>query len=162
MKTSQISPLSYICKIFSISILTMFLCKSVTAQSIEPASLSKINLYADFGGHIAGHATINIEGQIYSGEKLTWYARGGVGGAGVLMAVGGPGISGAVTMLTGKGNRHFEINGGAFVGKDLEQNNVFAFPLLDFGYRYQKPTGGFIFMAKAGILGVGIGFGYAF
>lgn len=107
-------------------------------------------------------ASVNLEGQIYSGEKLTWYGRGGLGFAGIVMVKGGPGISGAVTMLTGKGNKHFEINGGAFIGKDNELNDIFVLPLIDFGYRYQKPEGGFIFRAKAGFLGIGIGLGYAF
>jgi hypothetical protein len=35
-------------------------------------------------------------------------------------------------------------------------------PLIDVGYRYQKPDRGFIFKAKIGILGVGFGVGYAF
>jgi hypothetical protein len=35
-------------------------------------------------------------------------------------------------------------------------------PLIDVGYRYQKPDRGLIFKAKIGILGVGFGVGYAF
>ncbi|MCU4157053.1 hypothetical protein J1N10_13770 [Carboxylicivirga sp. A043] len=134
----------------------------LNAQNKGGGTLNKINLYADFGGHMAGQASLNMEIQIHSGEKLSWYGRGGVGAAGVIMATGGPGGLGAVTMLSGKGNRHFEINGGVFVGNDYEQNELFLLPLLDFGYRYQKPEGGFIFRVKAGILGVGIGLGYAF
>ncbi len=150
------------CKILFMGMLLYFLCNKAEAQSTESTALSKINLYADFGGHFGSQASINLEGQIYSGEKLTWYGRGGLGAAGIIMATGGPGILGAVTMLTGKGNKHFEMNGGAFIGKDIEQNDMFVFPLIDFGYRYQKPEGGFIFRAKAGFLGIGIGLGYAF
>ena len=128
-----------------------------------PTKLSKVNLYADCLIPFVVQASINLEGQIYSGEKLTLYGRGGVGIAGILMSEsGGPGMLGAVTMLTGKENKHFEINCGAFVGKHTEQDNLFVYPLIDFGYRYQKPEGGFIFRAKAGLLGIGIGLGYAF
>ena len=132
------------------------------AQSKGSTALSKINLYIDFGYHAAGQASLNLETKVYSSKKITWYGRGGIGAASVLLGEGGPGILGAVTMLTGKNNGHFELNGGAFFGKDSFEKNVFVLPLIDIGYRYQKPKGGFIFKAKAGILGIGIGLGYAF
>lgn len=148
------------------SILVIFMlllvCYHVEAQKTETEILSKNIVYADVGGHFAGQVSVNFESCIYTGEKLSWYGRGGVGAAGIIMANGGMGVLGGITMLTGKGNRHFEINGGAFVGKDVEQDEVFVYPLIDFGYRYQKPEGGFIFRAKAGFLGIGIGLGYAF
>ncbi|MDX1283768.1 MAG: hypothetical protein R3182_02085 [Draconibacterium sp.] len=162
MKTHLVQSSLKVNRLLFIAILLMFFCNKAEAQSKEVTELSKVNLYADFGFHLAGQVTANFEYQIASGEKVTWYGRAGAGAAGVVMAVGGPGVLGAVTMLTGKGNKHFEINGGAFVGKDVEQDDIFVFPLIDFGYRYQKPEGGFIFRAKAGLLGVGIGLGYAF
>ena len=72
---------------------------------------------------------------------------------------------GAVTMLTGKKNNHFELNTGIFLGSNKligalyydSTNNeyyrevhyeAFIFPFFDWGYRYQKPSGGFIFRAK--------------
>ena len=48
---------------------------------------------------------------------------------------------------------------GAFIGKDGE---AFIFPIFNVGYRYQKPGGGFIFRANAGIISLGLSFGYAF
>ena len=65
-------------------------------------------------------------------------------------------------MLTGKKNFHFELNAGVFSGKSSDDSNSITYPLLDLGWRYQKPDGGFIFKAKVGILGIGIGLGYAF
>ena len=54
-----------------------------------------------------------------------------------------------------------EFNLGIFSGKD--NNDPFILPLLDVGYRYQKPEGGLIFKVKAGILGIfSVGLGYAF
>ena len=69
-------------------------------------------------------------------------------------------------MITGKANHHFEFSAGAFFGYESATPNVhaelFVLPLLDLGYRYQKPGKGFMFRAKAGILSIGIGLGYAF
>lgn len=161
MKTTLFFSGAYKGSIFIIFIL-LTVCYHGEAQKTELETPSKVVVYADAGGHFAGQVSVNFEGHIYSGEKVTWYGRGGVGASGVLMALGGPGALGGITMLTGKGNKHFEINGGAFIGKDIEQDEVFVLPLIDFGYRFQKPEGGFIFRAKAGLLGVGIGLGYAF
>jgi hypothetical protein len=149
-------------KIVLASILFMFFCMHTDAQNTESITFSKNNLYVDVGGHFGAQVSLNYECQFYSGKKVTWYGRGGLGAAGIIMATGGLGGLGAVTMVTGKGNRHFELNGGAFVGYDTDLNQMFLFPLLDFGYRYQKPEGGFIFKSKLGILGIGIGIGYAF
>ena len=38
----------------------------------------------------------------------------------------------------------------------------FVFPIFNLGYRYQKPEGGFIFRANAGIISLGLSFGYVF
>lgn len=149
-------------KLIVIGLLSLIICDYAGAQDTESTSLSKFNIYADLGGHFGAQASLNFEGHIYSGEKSTWYARGGLGAAGIIMATGGPGVLAGVTMLTGKENKHFELNAGAFVGKDFEQDNMYVFPLIDLGYRYQKPEGGFIFKAKLGFLGIGIGLGYAF
>lgn len=162
MKSHILKLSLYAYKIIFIGLLSLLVCNKIEAQTIEKATLSKINIYADIGGHFGAQASINIESKIHSSNKLTWYARGGIGASGIIMATGGPGGLAAITMLTGKGNKHFEINAGAFVGKDLENENIYLFPLIDFGYRYQKPEGGLLFKAKLGILGIGIGLGYAF
>lgn len=129
------------------------------AQQSDSSKLSNINLYADAGFHVAGQVSINLEKRIGAGDKVTWYGRAGLGAAGVIMVDGGFGGLIAITMLSGTGKNHFEINGGVFF---LSSKEILALPLLDLGYRYQKPGGGFLFKAKAGILGIGIGLGYAF
>lgn len=149
-------------RIFAVFLMTLFLLFKLEAQTAEKTELSRINLYADVGLHFAAQASINFEGRISSGKKITWYARAGLGAAGVIFGDSGPGGLAAITMLTGKGNNHFEINGGAFFGKDDYYNELFVLPLIDLGYRFQKPEGGFIFRAKAGVLGAGIGLGFAF
>ena len=135
---------------------------STNAQSSEKNILSKNSIYFDTGLIPGIHAFVNYERSIYQGERVSWFGRAGFGIGGMLLSEGGFGGLGAVTMLTGKKNSHFELNAGIFSGKDIDDSNSFAFPLLDVGYRYQKPNGGFIFKAKLGILGVGIGLGYAF
>ena len=65
-------------------------------------------------------------------------------------------------MLTGKKNNHFELNAGGFLGFEDTYNEAFIFPIFNVGYRYQKPEGGFIFRANAGIISLGLSFGYAF
>jgi hypothetical protein len=135
---------------------------SANAQSSEKNILSKNSIYFDTGIIPGIHAFVNYERSIYQGERISWFGRAGFGYGGLFLADFGFGGLGAVTMLTGKKNSHFELNAGIFSGKDIDNSNSFAYPLLDVGYRYQKPDGGFVFKAKLGILGVGIGLGYAF
>jgi hypothetical protein len=135
---------------------------SANAQSLEKNKMSKNSIYFDTGIIPGIHAFVNYERSLYQGKKVSWYGRMGFGFGGILLAYSGFGGLGGVTMLTGKKNSHFELNTGIFSGKDIDYSNSFAYPLLDVGYRYQKPDGGFIFKAKLGILGVGIGLGYAF
>ena len=52
-----------------------------------------------------------------------------------LMANRRQGGIGAVTMLTSKENRYFEMNCETFIGKDKKQDEIFTYPLLDFSYR---------------------------
>jgi hypothetical protein len=140
------------------------LCYNVTmAQSLENSGISKLNLFLEIGAGYIFSTSANLEAHIASSKlkKLNWYGRAGIGGASVVMNQSGFGGLGALTMFTGKGEHHFEVSGGIFLGSDSD-DGLFALPLLDLGYRFQKPGGGFIFRGKAGILGVGIGLGYAF
>ena len=45
---------------------------------------------------------------------------------------------------------------------DSNTDGVFIFPIFNIGYRYQKPSGGFIFRANVGALSTGLSLGYAF
>lgn len=160
---SQLLGLEYsFLRLLLAGLFTIIGLSAVNCQVVSDSHLSKTVIYADAGVHFGSQVSANIEFQIANGDKVTWYGRGGVGFAGVIMATGGPGVLGGVSMLTGRQNKYFELNGGAFVGKDVERDEVFVLPLVDVGYRYQKPEGGFVFKAKIGILGVGIGLGYAF
>ena len=118
--------------------------------------------------------------QFKLGEKLSWYYRVGAGyGADIFNNKSGLGGLGGITVLTGKKNHHIELSMGSFLGVNKvigalyydSTNNeyfrevhyeAFIFPFFDWGYRYQKPSGGFIFRANTSLFGLGISFGYAF
>ena len=123
---------------------------------------SKINTYVSIGAVPGLEALMNVELLLKDAAYLTWYGRAGLGYGGIILAEGGPGVLAAMTLLTGKKNHHLELNGGAFVGYDNYHDDTFVLPSLDLGYRFQKPSGGILFKIKAGILGLGLGLGYAF
>ena len=132
--------------------------------------LPKKNIYGELHVGLFSQGVMNYERQIFSGKTVSWYGRLG-GGYGAWVEWGGDfgwGGLGAITMLTGKKNNHFELNAGGFLGTDGEgflgivDGEAFIFPIFNVGYRYQKPEGGFIFRANAGIISLGLSFGYAF
>ena len=125
--------------------------------------LSKENIYAEAHIGLFTEIGLNYERQIYSGGKISWYSRLG-GGYGLIIhdifsTTEGWGGLGAITMLTGKYNNHFELNAGAFIGNG---GYTFIYPIFNVGYRFQKTDGGFIFRANAGIVSLGLSIGYAF
>tara|TARA_B100001093_G_C25996760_1_gene663846 strand:- start:16 stop:492 length:477 start_codon:yes stop_codon:yes gene_type:complete len=140
--------------------------------------LEKNNVYAEAHVGIISQVVMNYERQIYSGEKVSWYGR--LGGGYVVDYIEGLfndklgwGGLAAISLLTGENNNHFELNAGAFMGFDKDVNidsdwnktytfERFISPIFNVGYRYQKPEGGFIFRANAGLISLGISFGYAF
>lgn len=149
--------------------LTLLLCNDLSlAQTEKNPKFNKLNIYGEVGSILlVSSATVNLEvpiGSVKSGE-VNWYARVGYGTSIVYFGSFGNGGLGALTMLKGKGKHHFELSGGVFIGYDKEgevTKGTFLLPLLDCGYRYQKPGKSFLFRAKIGILGAGIGLGYAF
>ena len=127
--------------------------------------LSKKNIYGELHVGLFSQGVMNYERQIFSGKTVSWYGRLGGGYGGWLepfSAEYGWGGLGAITMLTGKKNNHFELNAGGFLGFEDTYNEAFIFPIFNVGYRYQKPEGGFIFRANAGIISLGLSIGYAF
>ena len=128
-------------------------------------NLPKKNIYGELHVGLFSQGVMSYERQIFSGKTVSWYGRLGGGYGGWLepfSADYGWGGLGAITMLTGKKNNHFELNAGAFLGFEDTYNEAFIFPIFNVGYRYQKPEGGFIFRANAGIISLGLSFGYAF
>ena len=151
-------------KLFTILMLIPVL---LTGQN-EPntkINLPKKNIYGELHVGLFSQGVMNYERQIFSGKTVSWYGRLGGGYGGWLepfSADYGWGGLGTITMLTGKKNNHFELNAGGFLGFEDTYNEAFIFPIFNVGYRYQKPEGGFIFRANAGIISLGLSFGYAF
>ena len=151
--------------------MSVFSISTAIGQVIIPdQEMARFNVYLEAGTIVLiSSASANLEvllGTSGSGI-INWYGRAGFGGTGIFYGpVGLGGLAGG-TMLIGRDKHHFEVSVGAFVGNDsgvghTNGNDIFAAPLLDIGYRYQKPGKSFIFRAKGGILGVGIGIGFAF
>ena len=130
---------------------------------------TKNNVYAEAHLGLFTQGVMNYERLFSSGDKVNWYSRLGAGWGfngigGLFESRYGVGGLGAITMITGKRDGHFELNMGAFIGDENgpSDRGKFLFPILNIGYRYQKPIGGFIFRANAGFPSLGISFGYAF
>ncbi|MGB0950190.1 MAG: hypothetical protein ACPGU0_08825, partial [Marinirhabdus sp.] len=144
-------------------------------QTDSIPSMSKNTVYVEGSTLIFINLVyVNYERKFFSSpsEKLHLYGRAGfayINFEGILSPSSDStgGLLGA-TLLTGKKNHHFEGQAAIFLGNRRKYHSsrteeyFQAIPLLDVGYRYQKPKGGFIFKAKLGISGVGIGLGYAF
>ena len=129
--------------------------------------IGKLNMYVDGGTFIVINSVFfNIETHLTSSKsnKLHLYFRGSYGD--VTLFSGGSGTSSfqrntqtlvsSLTILTGKGDHHFDSSTGIFIRDDD------VLPFLDLGYRFQNINGGIIFRCKVGILGLGVGLGYAF
>jgi hypothetical protein len=130
-------------------------------------NFSNIGLYIDGGTFGIGYSTFfNIEKYISSSksEKIHLFFRGSYGDVRFLGSGSGGGsffkntqtIGASITMITGRGNHHFDSSTGLFYRDES------ILPLLDLGYRYQKLNGGIILKGKIGILGLGFGMGYSF
>jgi hypothetical protein len=162
-----------------LSLALLLSCTMMLAQEDEKPVLSKFSFHAD-GGTIgyASSATVNFEGRLSKdpSKKVQLFARiggGWVEGWSIFCDDRTSyGALGGLTLLTGTGNHHLEVSGGGFLGNfEVDETILFCseddggfkpLPLLDVGYRYQKPEGGLIFRVKAGLLGVGLGLGYSF
>ncbi|MGB3183334.1 MAG: hypothetical protein WBB45_18230 [Cyclobacteriaceae bacterium] len=128
-----------------------------------------------------GAATFNYEGQIATSDgfiKRSYIrVRGGLWGAWAASGLYG---QAGLTGLTGAGNSHFEMHLGiASMFEVMEEEIIYfqggseirskdvdyltTYPSASLGYRYQKPTGHFIFRAGIGwpdgvYLGLGVRF----
>lgn len=118
-------------------------------------------------------SSINYERLIYNRNNSITHLRTGVGYYVLGWQDGGYGgiqIPLTVNIISNKfSNNHFEIDlGGRAVfdikndGIDYSDEKVRLFPIVNIGYRYQNPKGGFIFKSLIGIDGITLGIGYAF
>ena len=126
-------------------------------------TLSNLSLYVDGGTFGVGYSTFfNVEKYLSSSksDKIHLYFRGSYGD--VRFLGGGSSfkntqtIGGSITMITGRGNHHFDSSTG------LLYRDQSMLPFLDLGYRYQQLGGGIILKGKIGLFGLGFGVGYSF
>jgi hypothetical protein len=127
-------------------------------------NLPTANLYisANYGGFLLNenlpNALVNYE--VYLGSSKNGLAQhyanfiGGVGVAELRDTIYGFGI--LYTRLESRGNHNFEFNAGAH----SLRNGIN--PIINLGYRYQKPDGGMLFKVYLATVGVGVGVGWSF
>jgi hypothetical protein len=170
-------------------LLALFTCYNLVAQNDENIkdlsidsigiSISKkpktgtFGLYADVGTIIVFNTVfINFEGRLVSAESNRFHLYGRLGFGKMhlvrLFVDNNESTGGiaALTMLIGKEKHYFEGNLGVFIGTRSkwvrDDQDKYRHPVLEVGYRYQKPGKGIIVRVKIGTLGLGLGLGYAF
>ena len=135
-----------------------------------------LQVSAGFSG-FRGAYHVTYERRIISFEKnslIGLWAKGGFGGWGVIYSTGGPYQHLSLGILTGKNKGHFELNlGGARMYNKTGLEHYTAIrdhqleldfsPIGAIGYRYQKPSGNFLFRCGVGYpesvyIGFGVGF----
>ena len=148
-----------------------------SSQEKRPLETPKNAFHLDLGTVFTAFATnINYEFHLTSTASRTFQFSGRMGlgyiyAAGIFCG-GASGLFGStgINMLVGSGSHHLDVNaGGQFRilsdGNDIEgffrcSSELKSFiPLVEIGYRYQKPTGGFLFRAHIGSTGIALGFG---
>lgn len=128
---------------------------------------SRRALYVSGSGALFRSLLMNVE--FYLGSKqlkkhiVNHYLRLNSGTAMWLGNDGGPAIGAAYTGLFGKGVRHLEISAGANIAATpCACFSPLLVPILDVGYRYQKPEGGLMYRIYVANLGIGFGVGASF
>jgi len=81
----------------------------------------------------------------------------------IAWAAKGYGFTGTINLLYGKGSSHLELDlGGGFLFEP-QTSYEHLLPIINIGYRYQKPPGHFLFKITAGSWGFGnLVLGYSF
>ena len=148
----------------------------VSAQSQESTERVKHRIYTEIGTYIfLNTITLNYEPTIYESSSNTFRLNGrmGLGLGWVLGFDGDHGVSGAMGGLTmdfGRKNSHFLLSSGMIVATNFTEidelstsfDRLGAFPLLELGWRYEKPQGGWTYKVAGGTLGLSFGLGYSF
>jgi hypothetical protein len=162
--------------LFTLFLCIFIYCNTSWAQSNEVPKNRSVNIHVDFGAGYLGAANINLEKTFTASESGKLELLGRAGMAYIFL----PGVlcdnengvfaTTGLTLLIGKGKHHFEISGGSHfkIWEDSnDEGGIFScdgdlntiVPLVEIGYRYQKPEGGFLFRAHIGTSGVAIGLG---
>jgi hypothetical protein len=116
-----------------------------------------------------GMSSINYERSLFDSKHLKILINTGIGGwyfTTISKWYYGCSIPLSINNLIGKNNNYFEIDIGVrytSFNKRSEKDLSSLFPILNLGYRYQRPNGkGIIFRSFLGFSGIGLGLGKAF
>ena len=116
---------------------------------------NKNYLYGDLGFgivNLAGSLRFNYERQIFKKNAINLTARTGLGywfdwtAYGIQIPLG-------IQVIFFKSASHLELGIGALWYTNFAENENESYTLFNFGYRYQKPGGKFIFRANAEYFG---------
>jgi len=145
--------------------------KSASCQASDDFKPFKNAIYLDAGAYpVTASFTANYERLVWinASEGSRLHLRTGYITGGVVFGDAFRGVPLNLTSLFGKGMHQLELSAGvAFCAwaygtfSQDEDPRFGVFPLVDLGYRLTA-KGGFIFRAKLGTGGVGIGLGLAF
>ena len=133
-----------------ITFLLLFLIKPFFAQKDSAHFFLKKSIYLEFlGNSPTTFYSFNYEHYIFSIKKNHLVIR-----LGLSYLWGSFKIYNAPILLNyvmGEKNNHFEMGAGIAIEHDTRtisrQPQTYVFPTFSIGYRYQKPTGKFIFRA---------------
>ncbi|MFY0644989.1 MAG: hypothetical protein JXR19_11025 [Bacteroidia bacterium] len=152
-------------------------------QFLPSSSIKKVKIFhkATNSIYVTGNLSVyaalmvNAEFKLFESSfaslPLNHFLRLSLGRFEEIIEGGYDGLGVAYTIVEGHGNHHFDFSAGVAIPiRDYNDSNLFPefddyiypFPILDLGYRYQKPGGGAVFKFYAANLGLGVGFGWAF
>lgn len=147
-------------------------------QGVDVPRLNKHKhrIYAEFSTYLfVSTMAVNYEPTLFESTSRHFRLNGRLGlGLGYAIGFDGDhGISGALGGLTvdfGRRNDHFVLSSGIMVGSNFNEigeisagfDRIGTAPLLEIGWRYEKPEGGIIYKIAGGSLGLSVGIGYSF
>lgn len=148
----------------------------VQAQDQEVISRAKHRISAEFGSYLfVNSVTLNYEPTLFESEARNFKINGRVGlGLGLVLGFDGghgvTGVLGGVTLDFGKRNNHFLLSTGMILSDNFNElhdisvrfDRLGTTPLMEIGWRYEKPNGGITYKIAGGTLGLSLGIGYAF
>jgi len=161
----------------------IFLMATISGASAQKTDVSHSRIVVTLEGGTAlfskGGISYNVEILLFEIKKdhFQLYVRGGYLDGYFFKSICDSGeLNGyhaGLTIVQGAGNHNLEMNFGMHRATERKTESQGFFrcfgseqkkilPLFSAGYRYQRPGGGWVFSAKIGLMGLGVGVGYAF
>jgi hypothetical protein len=163
-KTKQI--ITYLIILYAV-----FNCSlKLSGQDTLNVTFKKNSVFVDLATFkFIGMSTINYEHLVFDSKHFKMLINTGIGGwyfTTISKWYYGCSIPLSINNLIGKNNNFFEIDLGiryTSYSKRSDKDLSSLFPILNLGYRHQRPNGkGIIFRSFLGFSGIGLGLGKAF